>query len=235
MAKLQKNFVNFTQVSNTVLNDERLSFKAKWVYAYLFSKPDDWLFSADRIKNDSTDWRDSVQSALKELENFWYLQRKKQGDGSIIYFLDINPKTENPTLDTDPKQEKPKVGKTQSGKIRLINNIDNNTNTEIYSNTDVDWKISEKTKEKISEFISYRKEKKSKLTERSILAIIKKAEQYGEEKTIATIDRSIENGWQGLFWDSEQKKTSNFYQKTARNALTEEKDYSTNRFAVWST
>lgn len=67
--------------------------------------------------------------------------------------------------------------------IKYINNIQQTLNL----------KISEKTKEKILEFISYRKEKKSKLTERSILAIIKKAEQYGEEKTIETIDRTIEN------------------------------------------
>ena len=219
MAKLQKNFVNFTQVSNTVLNDERLSFKAKWVYAYLFSKPDDWLFSADRIKNDSTDWRDSVQSALKELENFWYLQRKKQGDGSIIYFLDINPKTENPTLGTDPKQEKPKVGKTQSGKIRLINNIDNNTNTELYTNTESEAEKIEKKKNSITiedlsfipnknlkdgivEFFHYRKAIKKPLKKESLPAFFRQLERlsFGDEQTaLAILEQSIANSWQWIF------------------------------------
>ena len=108
----------------------------------------------------------------------------------------------------------------------------NNTiyNTTVNNNIEHE-NISEKTKEKISEFISYRKEKKSKLTERSILAIIKKAEQYGEEKTIETIDRTIENGWQGLFWEKTEK-SGNFFRKSARNALTENKDYSNNRFAL---
>lgn len=130
--------------------------------------------------------------------------------------------------------------KTQEGiaQKRKYNNKYNNTynKKEIKENS---WNIfsgkniSLKAQEKILEFISYRKEKKSKLTERSILAIIKKAEQYGEEKTIATINTSIENGWQGLFWEKSEK-SGNFFQKTARNALTENKDYSTNRFNVCS-
>ena|GEM_PF-6326553 len=161
------------------------------------------------------------------------MERKKQGDGSTDYFLYIEPTAENGHLDTDPTAEKGKLPFRQVAEIGTINNTDINTNTDLLNNTEINSKISEKTKEKILEFISYRKEKKSKLTERSILAIIKKAEQYGEKKTIATIDHTIENGWQGLFWEKSEK-SGNFFQKTARNALTENKDYSTNRFNVCS-
>lgn len=234
MAKLQKQSVGFTQVANKILCDKNLSAKAKWIYAYLYSKPDNWQFAAERIANDFSDGLWAIKKGLQELEKLGFLERKRQHNGSVEYFLYIDPKVENQTLDTDPKVDFRTERFPHWEEINLINNTDINTNTDLLNNTDVDWKISEKTKEKISEFISYRKEKKSKLTERSILAIIKKAEQYGEEKTIATIDRSIENGWQGLFWEKTEK-SGNFFRKSARNALTEEKDYSTNRFAVWST
>jgi len=55
MARLQKAATDFTQVSNRVLTDVRLSWKSKGLYAYLFSKPDNWNFSADRIKNEGSD------------------------------------------------------------------------------------------------------------------------------------------------------------------------------------
>ena len=231
MAKLQKQSVRFTQVANQVLCDKNLSAKAKWIYAYLYSKPDDWQFAYNRIASEFSDGEKSILSGLKELEKFWYLERKKQGDGSVDYFLYIEPTAENRHLDTDLTAEKGKLLFGQVAEIGSINNIDNNTNTDLLNNTEINSKISEKTKEKILEFISYRKEKKSTLTERSIIAIIKKAEQYGEKKTIATIDHTIENGWQGLFWEKSEK-SGNFFKKSARNALTEEKDYSNNRFAT---
>ena len=53
--RLKKENIPFTLVSNTVLLDEKLSAKAKGIYCYLYSKPDDWDFSADRIKNDFSD------------------------------------------------------------------------------------------------------------------------------------------------------------------------------------
>ena len=75
--KLQKASVNFTQVSNVILNDKCLSAKAKGVYCYLFSKPDNWDFSSERIANEFSDGEKSIRSALKELEDAGYLERQK--------------------------------------------------------------------------------------------------------------------------------------------------------------
>lgn len=130
--------------------------------------------------------------------------------------MDINPKTENPTLDTDPKQEKPKVGKTQSGKIRLINNIDNNTNTELYSNTEAATEKIEKKKNSITiedlsfipnkslkdgivEFFHYRKAIKKPLKKESLPAFFRQLERlsFGDEQTaLAILEQSIANSWQ---------------------------------------
>lgn len=143
MAKLQKASTNFTQVSNLVLIDPWLSWKAKWIYAYLFSKPDNWNFSADRIKHEWSDWRDAILSGLRELETLWYISRKKLGNGTMVYYLGIEPITENPTLDIEPKAENPTVGKAHSGESRPINNTDTISNTIDTSNIDNSSKDSE--------------------------------------------------------------------------------------------
>ena len=67
----------FTQVNNDVLNDPTISFKAKWLYAYILSKPDGRDFANDRIWNDSTDGERSVASGVNELIASWRMERKK--------------------------------------------------------------------------------------------------------------------------------------------------------------
>ena len=246
-------FINQTKVIEWWLNTSEailvdlFSHLPKWAEKYQIINNEIWyFFSKKKILNEVPmlgDKVDTIYRICKKLEEKWLLQFQKINwkdfwkisekirEWDFVSNLEKNLSSESIWQKFGKKSEKTrKKIRENSENFPTYNNTIYNTTI----NNNIEHKnISEKTKEKISEFISYRKEKKSKLTERSILAIIKKAEQYGEEKTIATIDRSIENGWQGLFWDSEQKKTSNFYQKTARNALTENKDYSNNRFALW--
>lgn len=112
MSKLIKPPSNFTTIPNHIINDKRLSFKAKGLFMYLISKPDGWSFSADRIKNDSKDGEDSILSGLSELEKFGLLTRQKirvkgifKGFDYLLSF-DIKPSPENPVTD-EPKREKP--------------------------------------------------------------------------------------------------------------------------------
>jgi hypothetical protein len=90
MATLKKHKTGFVQVSNSLLNDEELSFKAKGIYSFLASKPDGWNFEAQRIANQSKDGRRSVLSGIKELEDIGYLNRKRLGNGRIEYELLAN-------------------------------------------------------------------------------------------------------------------------------------------------
>lgn len=131
MAKLRKKNIPYTQVANVVLQDKSLSLKAKGLFAYLFSKPEGWHFSSQRIPEENTDERDSVVSGLKELEKSGYLQRKRRGDGKVDYYLEFAeyPQLGNPSLDS-PEPEKPPVVKTLSGKIRSISNTENTSNKE---------------------------------------------------------------------------------------------------------
>ena len=43
IVRVEKN-KNYTIINNTSLYDERLSWKAKAIHAFMLSKPDDWTF-----------------------------------------------------------------------------------------------------------------------------------------------------------------------------------------------
>jgi hypothetical protein len=99
---------NYTVINNTICTDKRLSFKAKGIWLYAFSRPDDWEFNLTDIVNQSLDGRDSVRNGLKELEENGYLERcqPREIDGKYSYaewefheepiLKKLVPKTENP-------------------------------------------------------------------------------------------------------------------------------------------
>jgi len=112
MNKVTKMEVPFTQVANCVLNDENLSFKAKGIFAYLYSKPQDWNFNYKRISKDSSDGEDAVLSGLRELENAGYLIRRKLHSGRIQYEI---------MYDKSPDKEISRQGKSRTGETPAIN------------------------------------------------------------------------------------------------------------------
>jgi hypothetical protein len=67
----------FTAVPNAVLNDARLTFKAKGIYSYLFSKPDGWVFYNQAILNETAEGITSFQSGIKELVKYGWLKKQQ--------------------------------------------------------------------------------------------------------------------------------------------------------------
>lgn len=97
MSKLIKDYeIGFTQIPNHIIKDERLSWKAKGIYLHLVSKPPVWSYYVEEIIKSSKDAKTSVQSGIKELEEYGYLKRvKTKGDnGKFIgwdYLLRAKP------------------------------------------------------------------------------------------------------------------------------------------------
>jgi hypothetical protein len=83
------------------------------------------------------------------------------------------------------------------------------TNKQPTSNQQVTTNKNEK-KEKnekeviLDSWIEYRKSAKKTLTQQSIKSILVKMENYTNEQCKFVINKSIEQGWQGLFWDNIQ-------------------------------
>jgi predicted transcriptional regulator len=154
--KIKKENINFTQVSNELLLDKRVSAKAKGIYAYLYSRPDDWDFSVDRIANDFKDGYKAINGGIKELEELGYIAREKQTNGRNYYYIYQKPQKKAQPAKTASRQKgnQPKSLPGEKGGISNKDNI-NNTDIEIIKK---DTKVSEvKTSsdteiEKVEEF-----------------------------------------------------------------------------------
>lgn len=70
----------FAQISNEALADERLSYRARGVLAYLLSRPNGWRTTSAEIARQGVEGRDAVRVALQELETFGYMARRKHRD-----------------------------------------------------------------------------------------------------------------------------------------------------------
>ena len=117
-------------IPNDLLNSIHISFKAKGMYAYIQSKPDNWEFSAERISKQVKEGLPSVISALKELENFGYLARNRyqnnKGFWVVDYLLYEIPIEENLIIGK-PNEENPNIGKqSNNSNIDYSKQEDNN-------------------------------------------------------------------------------------------------------------
>jgi uncharacterized phage protein (TIGR02220 family) len=66
----------FTQIDRCILQDKRLSYKARGIAAYLFSHGVEWTpRMADLIEN-SPDGKRAIQSGMKELQKYGYAELK---------------------------------------------------------------------------------------------------------------------------------------------------------------
>ena len=63
---------SFVTMDKTFLEDDRLSFKAKGILAYLLSKPDNWKVIVGNLVNYSKDGKSAVYAGLKELKECGY-------------------------------------------------------------------------------------------------------------------------------------------------------------------
>lgn len=113
----------YTMISNSVLRDKKLSWKARGILAYLLSLPDDWqIYESELIKH-ATDGRDSLRSGIKELEGRGYLLKERIRDengrlqeNKYTIFDHVHCNDNGVTTDGFSNVGKTNVGKTNIGK-----------------------------------------------------------------------------------------------------------------------
>lgn len=125
---------NFGQAPNELLNDSSISLKAKGLYVYMQSKPDDWVFSLDRICSQNKDGKASVRNSINELCDAGFLSKErlnKEEGGTIYLYKLTDPSFENRTF------ENATMGKSN---VRKSNDlvIKNNSKKEIIETKIVD-------------------------------------------------------------------------------------------------
>lgn len=67
-------------IMNYIFQEKRLSLKAKGMLCYAISLPYNWKFSKRGIMTSCTDKESSIETALRELEEHFYLKRERIRD-----------------------------------------------------------------------------------------------------------------------------------------------------------
>lgn len=123
--KMKRN--GFTIINNGVLNNTQLSWKAKGLFAYLWSQSDSWDFYEVEVLKHSTDGRASLRAGLKELEEHGYLKRYRNRDDKGILRESKWILSEQPMFDF-PKLDKPTLDYPTLDNRTLTSTNQNNTN-----------------------------------------------------------------------------------------------------------
>lgn len=141
---------NFSVMSNAVIRDSRLSYRARGVLLEILSRPDNWRVSGDSLARSGKEGRDAILTALKELRDCGYIRmvkiRKEDGTFETTNYVydspqDVAPSPENPTTDSvePPYPEKPPTGKPQldnQGSLEVLSkkNLDTNAEFDLFWN-----------------------------------------------------------------------------------------------------
>lgn len=83
--RIKKKEHPYVQVDKRVLEDSRLSWRAKGILVYLLTKPDGWTVKVADIWGKGQEGRGAVQACLKELNKYGYAQLVTiKGDGTTF-------------------------------------------------------------------------------------------------------------------------------------------------------
>lgn len=203
---------NFTMVSNHVLRNTNLSLKAKGLYAYMWSLPEDWDYSVSGLTKVLKEGRDAINEALKELEREGYLVRTILRSGGKFSDMDymlnetpspftgfphtVNPLTENPqqsnTIQTKEKKtkdpfptEKGRASKKSSSYDEVFNAPEN-----------------EHIREALIKWVKACKNRGVGFQYKTLekwASILRDNAGESPEAALAIVDQSIDAGWKDLY------------------------------------
>ena len=120
---------NFTVMSNYHFKEKKMSLKAKGLLSLMLSLPDTWNYSVAGLVTLSKDGKDSVMSALGELEKHGYLTRERVTNergqfAGIEYNIFETPIAVKPILDKPIAENQPQLNikKINKKKNKKTNN-----------------------------------------------------------------------------------------------------------------
>ena len=211
---------NFTIILNEIVDNEKLSAKAKGIYLYLQSKADGWQFYESEIVKNFTDGKDSVRSGIKELIDAKLLlkyQERKGGKYSNTLWI-LNPTEEDrntyPTASGKPddgkcEDAKPATNKTNSNKT---NNNKTNKSKNIQKAENHVYFIERKNNDLFYEYLALRKKMKLSNSETVIKRLIGKVREYYKKghSIEVIITNAITGGWKDFYEPKEATAPKSF-------------------------
>jgi len=208
VVRVHKN-ANFTVMSNYHFKEKKMSLKSKGLLSLMLSLPDDWDYTVAGLVTLSADGKDSVNSALKELESFGYLTRTRLTDAKgrvagIEYNIYENPK-ENPIADkpisAKPIQDNPISEDPPQLNTNSINNLFNKLFMLLNTNDDQLVML-------YQEYIKVRENMKAPLTEIGLEKLIERCERLSKNNVKvqkAILEAAIINNWKNVYLPRESE------------------------------
>ena len=215
---------NFTVMSNYHFKEKKMSLKAKGLLSLMLSLPDDWNYSVSGLVTLSKDGKDSVMSALAELEKFGYLSRERVTNSKgqfngVEYNIYEQPQPAKPTA------ENAKEEKRNEGKANAENRTQLNTYLTNYLKDLLFTELSTKDMELLelyTQYIKVREEMDAPLNEIGLESLVTRAKRLSKgnvtiEKVL--VENAIINGWKNVYppRESELERLSADLQNTMRD------------------
>ena len=212
---------NYTVMSNHHFKERAMSLKAKGLLSLMLSLPDTWNYSISGLVTLSKDGKDSVMSALAELEKFKYLERKqitndKGQFAGVEYNIFEIPREEKAITDKEKSAIQSAV-KSNAENQHLLSTKESITNNQVLN-------VSNKEKEKIDnllmgvgntelielywDYIDLRKGMDAPLTAKGLEMLIARCERLSKNNVRVQkllLENAIINGWKNVFLPKESE------------------------------
>lgn len=191
-------------MSNHHFKEKKMSLKAKGLLSLMLSLPDDWDYSISGLATLSKDGKDSIMSALAELEKFGYLTRtrltnEKGQFAGVEYNIFEIPQPKNPISEKPNEENENSENPNSENRAQLNTNLTNHLLNEIFT------LLNTKDAELIAayrEYIKMRDEINSPLTEMGLEKLIERAKRLSKgneriEKLL--LESAIINNWKNVY------------------------------------
>lgn len=172
-------------------------------------------YSYDELLEDlNSNSKTTVSNNIKELERLGLVSKVKCYSSSNIYYLTIYSTEDCTSIKECTSTKKCTSSSTENLYASKNNYNKNNKSKNNYNKNNIEGQlatenISSELKEKLSEYIVYRKEIKKPINSyRVITAILNRiGKDFNDEQhLIDSLDYSMSNGWQGVFVNKDQEK-----------------------------
>lgn len=215
---------DFTIMSNTHFKERGMSLKAKGLLSLMLSLPDDWNYNIKGLCALSKDGKDSVMSALAELEQFGYLSRTREIDSKgrfsgVRYDIFETPQQENPIVEKqDSVNPNPDFSNAEEPPLLRTNSINNLKNQELMElEREQEEEIYEilrdiadsELRELYTDYVIQRREGGSPLTPKGLHMLIARGYRLSDSDMAvhrAIVETAIINQWQNLYAPRDEEK-----------------------------
>lgn len=203
---------NYTVLSNYHFKEKGMSLKAKGLLSLMLSLPDSWNYTIAGLVSLSKDGKDSVMSALSELEKFGYLIRSQKVNdkgqfSGVEYNIYEQPQEVNPDAANQNAEKQNSENSNAENQAQLntnfIKNLKNEVLEELNTYSEVLSNVTDRElRELYLDYAEMRKRMDYPLSSNGMRLLIKRCERYSKgriEVQKVLLEAAIINQWRNVY------------------------------------